>query len=439
MGRHDSIDRVGTDDVMSLVSDRQDPPLQVGVMLLLDVRKGHDPVQLKEALTHRLAAVPRLRQRLINVPIGCGRPVWVDYPEFRIEDHFAAVLRAAPTDEEAVLRIAADLLTTRLPRDRPLWAARLVTGVGHDQAALLVVFHHVLADGVAGLSLLGSLVDGVVATADFGFPRPAPAVTGLALDALRDRFRSVLRLPAAATRLGAAFTELGPALRTRAVPCSLNRPTGPRRHFLIVRSDMRRIVDLAHENAATVNDLLLSAVTHALHQLLAERGEQLPALVVSMPVSSRGQANVHELGNRSGVIPLLLPATGPFPARLAAIASITRAAKSHQRGASTAVLGPAFGLLAKLGLYQRFINHQRLIHTFVSNIKGPSAPLTLLGCPITDIVPLSVASGNVTVSFTALSYNRSLVITIAADPDTCPDLDHLHQELQHQLDILGAQ
>ena len=178
-------------------------------MLLLDVRKGLDPVQLKETLKHRLAAVPRLRQRLINVPIGCGRPVWVDYPEFRIEDHFAAVLRAAPTDEEAVLRIAADLLTTRLPRDRPLWAARLVTGVGHDQAALLVVFHHVLADGVAGLTLLGSLVDGVVATADTGFPRPAPAVTRLALDALRNRFRSVLRLPAAATGSRAPSPSLG--------------------------------------------------------------------------------------------------------------------------------------------------------------------------------------------------------------------------------------
>jgi diacylglycerol O-acyltransferase len=114
MGRHDSIDRVGTDDVMSLVSDRQDPPLQVGVILLLDVRKGLDPVRLKEALKHRLAAVPRLRQRLITVPIGCGRPVWVDYPEFRIDDHFAVVLRAEPTDEEAVLSIAADLLTTWL-------------------------------------------------------------------------------------------------------------------------------------------------------------------------------------------------------------------------------------------------------------------------------------------------------------------------------------
>ena len=46
-----------------------------------------------------------------------------------------------------------------------------------------------------------------------------------------------------------------------------------------------------------------------------------------------------------------------------------------------------------------------------------------------------MATGNVTVAFTALSYAGSLVITMSADPDTCPDLDRLHQELQRQLDL----
>jgi hypothetical protein len=46
-----------------------------------------------------------------------------------------------------------------------------------------------------------------------------------------------------------------------------------------------------------------------------------------------------------------------------------------------------------------------------------------------------VATGNVTVAFTALSYAGSLVITISADPDTCPDLDRLQHELQRQLNL----
>jgi hypothetical protein len=88
-----------------------------------------------------------------------------------------------------------------------------------------------------------------------------------------------------------------------------------------------------------------------------------------------------------------------------------------------------------MGIYQRFIDHQRLIHTFVSNLKGPETVGTLHGCPITGLIPLSVATGNVTVAFTALSYAGSLVITISADPVSCPDLDRLQQELQRQLNL----
>jgi len=95
--------------------------------------------------------------------------------------------------------------------------------------------------------------------------------------------------------------------------------------------------------------------------------------------------------------------------------------------------------MARLGYYQRFIDHQRLIHTFVSNLKGPGAALTLLGFPITGVVPLSVATGNVTVAFTAVSYVGSLVISISADPETCPDCERLQYELQRQLDLaLGS-
>jgi len=181
--------------------------------------------------------------------------------------------------------------------------------------------------------------------------------------------------------------------------------------------------------------VILTAITGALRLLLAERGEHMPAFVVSIPVSTRPQVGHGELGNQSGVVPALLPAIGTFQARLASTAQVTRVAKSHQRGASTAVLGPLFRILATLGIYQHFIDHQRLIHTFVSDLIGPPTAEAVLGCPITGIIPLSVATGNVTVAFTALSYAGSLVIAVSADPDTCPDLDHLHQELQHQLDL----
>ena len=83
-------------------------------------------------------------------------------------------------------------------------------------------------------------------------------------------------------------------------------------------------------------------------------------------------------------------------------------------------------------------DRQRLIHTFVSNVRGPESRLSFLGCPIASIIPLSAASGNVTVSFAVLTYAGTLTITLIADPDTCPDLSELRDALEEEVRVLTA-
>ena len=58
------LERVSADDLMSLAARRHPPPLQVGAVLIFDVRGGLDVGSLRAALQQRIAAVPRLRQRL---------------------------------------------------------------------------------------------------------------------------------------------------------------------------------------------------------------------------------------------------------------------------------------------------------------------------------------------------------------------------------------
>jgi diacylglycerol O-acyltransferase / wax synthase len=211
-----------------------------GAVLLLDVGDDLDLAQLTEVLKHRLVSVPRLRQRLVDVPFGCGRPVWVDYSGFEFDEHFAVVRCPRPADDERVLGYPAEQLTTRLRRDRPLWAATLLIGRGDRRAALVLVFQHVLEDGIAGLSVLGRVVDGGPSVDASGFPHPARGPVSLALDAAGSRVRSVLRLRVMIRRLSSAVVELGPSLRTQAIPCSLNRPTGTHRQLRTVRLDLAR-------------------------------------------------------------------------------------------------------------------------------------------------------------------------------------------------------
>jgi diacylglycerol O-acyltransferase / wax synthase len=185
-----------------------------------------------------------------------------------------------------------------------------------------------------------------------------------------------------------------------------------------------------------VNDVVLSAIAAALHRLLLVRGEQIDQFVISVPFSARREASVSDLGNRSGVVPLRVSAVGDPAQRLESLAERTRAARQAPPGASTALLGPFFRLLAATGRYRWFIDRQRLIHTFVSNLRGPESRLSFLHRPITRVIPLSGATGNITVSFAVLSYAGSLTITLISDPDTCPDVSELRDLIEDELQVL---
>jgi hypothetical protein len=52
------------------------------------------------------------------------------------------------------------------------------------------------------------------------------------------------------------------------------------------------------------------------------------------------------------------------------------------------------------------------------------------------VIPVSPITGNVTVAFAVLSYAGTLVVTVIADPQRCPDLPVLVTHLQAQLNLL---
>lgn len=431
-------DRASADDLMSLAAEHGSTPMQVGAVLRVDAGADLDPEAVVRAFAHRITAVPRLRRRLVTVPWGCGRPVWVDDPGFAVGDHVSVLPCPPPGGERAVLGIAADLLGTRLPRGRPLWAAIWVPDTGRGGSALIVVLHHVLADGIGGLAVLAGLVDGAPVTPDLAFPRPLPSRRRLAVAALLDRLRGVAGIPAAVRRIAGGAAQLRPTAGRRLARTTLNRPTGPHRRFTCVRVELDEVLRAAHRHGATVNDVVLAAIAAALHRLLARRGEHVDDIVVSVPFSTRRRTTAHDLGNRSGVIPVVVPGTGAPARRLTSLAATTRAARDARRGASTALLGPFFRGLAATGLYRRFIDRQRRIHTVVSNLHGPETRLSFLGRPITDVVALSSVTGNVTVAFAVLSYAGRLTITLVADPDSCPDQSALRDLVEEELRVLIA-
>ncbi len=432
-----TIERASSEDVVSLATDVGPAPMQVGAVLRLAGSLTLDGAGSDELL-RRVASVPRLRQRLVVTPWGCGRPIWVDDAGFDIRSHVHRVECPAPGDEAALLAAAADLVGDHLPSGQPLWRLVIIDSLADGTAAIVVVFHHVLADGIGGLAVLGSLVDGMPAAPVAGFPRRPPARSQLALDAFRGHVAGVARIAETARRAWSAASGMQASPKLRAARTSWNRPTGPDRRCAVVRRDLDAIHRTARAHGATVNDVVLAAAAAAIGSVVRRRGESLDRVVVSVPVSARRETSAGELGNQVGVVPVVLATRGDPDERLADVARATRAAKEMIGSSPTELLGPTFRLLAWLGAFHWFIDRQRLVHTFVTNLRGPNERLVFLGVPITEVDPITVVSGNVTVAFAVLSYAGTLAITIIADPDACPDLDEVRAALQRELDQLAA-
>ena len=122
--------------------------------------------------------------------------------------------------------------------------------------------------------------------------------------------------------------------------------------------------------------------------------------------------------------------------RLERVADISRAHKQRVRGASIVVTSPMMRMLGAVGLMGWFMNHQRTITTFLTNLHGPDEQLSFLGVPLVDAVISSGVYGNVSVAFAVLSYAGTLGITITTDVEACPDGPDLHHLLQEELDAL---
>ncbi len=102
------------------------------------------------------------------------------------------------------------------------------------------------------------------------------------------------------------------------------------------------------------------------------------------------------------------------------------------------MLSVVFRSLAALRIGQFFIDRQRLVHSFETNLRGPEVAMRIGGTWLSQIVPIAVNPGNVGVSFDVLSYAGRLTISVVADPVVVPEVDRVAELLGSYLARLTA-
>ena len=131
--------------------------MTLGTLLVLDAPPK--PEGLADRLALAATAAPRLRQRPDDLTPVRGRPVWVDDADPTPDPHLRCLSVAAPGTRRQVLDLVGLLEALPFDPQHSPWDVTLIEGLEGGRAALYLRAHHVLTDGVAGLRLLGLLLD----------------------------------------------------------------------------------------------------------------------------------------------------------------------------------------------------------------------------------------------------------------------------------------
>ena len=431
------------------------PPPQADITAMVDARLDH---------------VPRYRQRVVTVPFGLGRPVWIDDDAFELDYHLRRTALPVPGDEDTLRRLTGRIMSQRLDRTKPLWEIWIVEGLTDDRWAMVSKVHHCMVDGVSGSELLAIILD---LTADppppsdsEWVPQYPPTSAELAADALWDlatsQYEQLRALGSAMRRrrrvmddARTLLTGLG-SLRDVAAPTpglTLTGTIGPHREVAWAEVPLVDVKRVRAEFGGTVNDVVLAAIAGGFRALLLSRGEDLAEHPVRslVPVSVRATrgdgaaAGDGELDNKVSGMFAELPVDQDDPVvRLDMVRSqLTGLKESHQAVAGealTSVTGFAPPALLALGtrLASRLAARTSNVHTVTTNVPGPQLPLYLCGRRMTRAYPYVPIGAPLRTGVAAFSYDGTITFGVTGDRDTAGDVAVLAEGIAESIDALVA-
>jgi diacylglycerol O-acyltransferase / wax synthase len=464
------VDRMSATDAGFYFAESENTPMHVGSVAVFE---GPPPSygDVIRLLLSKLPLVPRYRQRVREVPLQLGRPVWVDDPHFQILYHVRHTAVPSPGSDEQLRNLAGRVLGQRLDMSKPLWELWLVEGLAENRWAIISKVHHCMVDGIAGTDLMQLMFD---LTPDAQHDEPeqwtpqrgpssAQLVSGAVTAAVTHPARALASLSGLS---GAGRTAKGlldstrtiastmPSLAKQAVTPtarSLNGHIGPHRRWAWTSGEFDEFKSVRTALGGTVNDVVLAAITRGFRDLLQGRGElSSEKLVVRsmVPVSVRRPNERNTLDNRVSAVFVDLPVGEPDPVqRLESIRGQMNEYKRTMQAVdarSIIAMGDFVApTLLSLGVRAALQAGQIWCQAVTTNVPGPRVPLYVLGkrmCSAYAYVPIA---GGTRVSIGIFSYLNTMTFGINADFDAFPDIDVLSggirtgiEELMHKAEAV---
>jgi WS/DGAT/MGAT family acyltransferase len=189
----------------------------------------------------------------------------------------------------------------------------------------------------------------------------------------------------------------------------------------------------------SVNDVLLATVAGALRRYLVDKGDATDGveLRAMVPVNLRANETEIGLGNRFGLVTLLLPVGIANPlARLYEVHHRMEALK----GSYQALV--AFALLGAAGIAPSAVQQQVLdllankATAVMTNVPGPQQQLYMAGARLKQIMFWVPQSGDIGMGVSILSYNGGVQFGLITDAARVPDPESIIAHFRPEFDRL---
>lgn len=389
-------------------------PAPVVVLERLDTVPGWS--RLVDVHEWAVRTVPRLRQGVVEPPLGLGVPRWSEDPYFNLGAHVRRVRVPDGVGWSWLLAEAARRARSPFDRARPPWEAVLYEGLPDGNAAYQLKMHHSLTDGLGAAQLLEQLhtrtadPDPRTGTDAATVTRPATRTSGLG--ALADQFRqdvaSVSEVAAAVSGRavdalrdpGAALdatTRYGLSLRRVLAPQAPGSPLladrGTAWRFAALDLPMRALRASAKLAGATVHDAYLAGLLGGYRRYHAALGARVDAIPMGVPISLRRPGDPGG-GNRITGVRFSGPTGIVDPVdRIQAVRELVLAARGEPARGSLELLGPALGRLPGSVAARLMAPITAGNDLQASFVPGPRSDRYLAGARVTRIYPFAPLPG----------------------------------------------
>ena len=428
----------------------------VGVWVL---QPGIRYADLCQRIEERLLKYPRFTQKVVQDAAGA---TWVRDDAFDITRHVVLEKlgrKARGQEQQALQDRLGELAVTPLDHERALWQFHLVEHY-MGGSAMMVRIHHCIADGIALISVTQSLVDGgnappeptgkthrrdglegaqdwltdsvIKPFTDVAVKALGSAGTGAtnALDLLLDPQKGMDKGLASSIDMARIAYQLmrdaaALALMPDDSPTRLKGTPGrTKRVAWCAPIPLEEVRAVGKALNCSINDVLLSCVAGAIASYLrshgdAVQGKEIRAMV---PVNLRPIEQAYELGNRFGLVPVVLPIGIDNPVERV---YEVRRRMAQLKGSMQPLM--AFGLLAVAGLLIKPAQDAMLklfskkTTAVMTNLPGPREKLKFLGSTLEQSLFWVPQSGTVGLGVSILSYGGGVQFGVITDATLCPD------------------